>query len=189
MDLCWRPTFFGGEDAGSWDLLTLLQSTAVAWRVQRVQGKTAATMPSDITTTGCRIHVGQLIRTIHNVDIMVDVADNSLFRNRQLDVMIRNTMVVNSEDDLESDWYHKNWGDDVGVMHTIRTNVDFDKVGTSPYAANGYVLERLLRLLVVSLSQIWPSPISSGVLGCQGCGIRFRSPAGASDEWRRTLLW
>jgi hypothetical protein len=120
---------------------------------------------------------------------MVDVADNSLFRNRQLDVMIRNTMVVNSEDDLESDWYHKNWGDDVGVMHTIRTNVDFDKVGTSPYAANGYVLERLLRLLVVSLSQIWPSPISSGVLGGQGCGIRFRSPAGASDEWRRTLLW
>jgi hypothetical protein len=90
----------------------------------------------------------------HNVDVMVDVADNSLFRNRQLDVMIRNAMVFNSEDDRESDWYHKNWGGDVGMMHTIGTNVDFDKVGTSPYAANGYILERLLRLLVVSLSQI-----------------------------------
>ncbi len=32
--------------------------------------------------------------------------------------------------------------------------MDFDKVGTSPYAANGYVPERLLRLLVVSMSQI-----------------------------------
>jgi hypothetical protein len=120
----------------------------------------------------------------HNVDIMVDVADDGQFWNRQSVVMIRNATVVDSEDDRESDRYRENWdsdthligalnhitfhnevlrrrsakggararGGDVGTMHAIGTHVDFDKVGTSPYAANGCVPERLLRLLVVSLS-------------------------------------
>jgi hypothetical protein len=45
-------------------------------------------------------------------------------------------------------------GGDVGTMHAIGTHVDFDKVGTSPYTANGCVPDRLLRILVVSLSRI-----------------------------------
>ena len=45
-------------------------------------------------------------------------------------------------------------GGDIGTMHAIGTLVAMDRVGTLPYAANGYVPEGLLRRMVVSLSRI-----------------------------------
>ena len=43
----------------------------------------------------------------HNVDIIVDVADDGQFRNRLSVVMIRNAIVVDSEDYRKSDQYCK----------------------------------------------------------------------------------
>jgi hypothetical protein len=45
-------------------------------------------------------------------------------------------------------------GDIGGTIHAIGTLVAMDRVGTLPYAANGYVLEGLQRRMVVSLSRI-----------------------------------
>ena len=181
------PDFFWGEDAGSWEPAYL-----AAEYNRRLARANSAKKDGRHYAPGCRHYrVPDTCLTIdptvtHNVDIMVDVADDGQFRNRQSVVMIRNAMVVDSEDDRESDRYRENWdsdthligalnhitfhnevlrrrsakggararGGDVGTMHAIGTHVDFDKVGTSPYAANGCVPERLLRLLVVSLSRI-----------------------------------
>ena len=45
-------------------------------------------------------------------------------------------------------------GADFGTMHAIGTHVELDGVTTVPYRANGLVPERLLRNMVVSLSQV-----------------------------------
>ena len=57
---------------------------------------------------------------------MVDVADDGQFRNRQSVMMIRNAMVVDSEDDRESERYRKNWDADtrlIGALNHITSTM------------------------------------------------------------------
>jgi hypothetical protein len=117
---------------------------------------------------------------------MVDVAAVGQCENRQSIVMIRNVMIIDSDDERASERYVPEWdanthlvgalnhitfhnqvlrsrlshgtarakGGDYGTMHAIGTHVALDGVTTVPYRANGKVPERLLRNMVVSLSQV-----------------------------------
>jgi hypothetical protein len=182
------PDVFCGEDCGSWphaDLAALYNEKLACATSARKDGRHYA--PS--------CHHYQMPETcliidterMNNVDLMVDAAKIGQFINRQSVVMIRNVMVVDSEEDRESIRYHEDWdadthligalnsitfhnevlrrrsskggarakGKDVGTMHALGTHVDLGAgSSTRPYAANGFVPERLLRQMVVSLSQI-----------------------------------
>ncbi len=59
------PDVFFGRMLAPGNMPTLLQSTTVAWHVRTVRGKTAETMPPDVTTTECQINIGQSIQTLH----------------------------------------------------------------------------------------------------------------------------
>jgi hypothetical protein len=96
------PDFFRGEDAGSWEHADL----AAEYNRRLARANSARKYGRQHYAPGCHHYrVPDTCWTIdpdvtHNVDIMVDVADNGQFRNRQSVVMIRNAMVVDSEDDF-----------------------------------------------------------------------------------------
>jgi hypothetical protein len=117
---------------------------------------------------------------------MVNVAAVGQSKKRQSIVMIRNVMIIDSEDERASKRYVPEWdanthlvgalnhiifhnqvlrsrlshgtarakGGDYGMMHAIGTHGALNGVTTVPNRANGKVPERLLRNMVVSLSQV-----------------------------------
>ena len=181
------PDVFSGEDAGCWP-----QPYLAAEYKSRFARSTSARLGGRHYASGC--HHFKIPDTCwiidptvtHCVDIMVDTATVGRCSDRQSIVMIRNVLVVDSDDDRESDRYVPDWdrdthligdlnhitfhnevlrrraprgtartrGADVGTMHSIGTHVELDNITTSPYKANQYVPERLLRNMVVSLSRL-----------------------------------
>lgn len=163
------PDVFLGEDCASWP-----HDYLAAEYNKRLAGANSARKDGRHYAPSChhfRIPERCWIidpKMMNNVDLMVDVAKMGQFKDRQSVVMIRNAFFGDGDEGVLNDITLHNEvlrrrsskgsarakGGDVGTMHAIGTLVDLDRVGTLPYAANGYVSEGLLRRMVVSLSRI-----------------------------------
>ncbi len=104
------PDVLSGENAGGWPQPNL----AVKYN-RSLARSNSARLSDRHYATGChQFEVPDTCWTIdltvtHCVDIMVDIATVGRCSNRQLVVMIRCILVVDSDADRESDQYHPDW--------------------------------------------------------------------------------
>ena len=123
------PDVYSGEDAGGW-----LQPYLAAQYNHCLARSNSARLGGRHYATGCHhFKVPDTCWTIdpmvtHCVDIMVDVATVGRCTNWQSVVMIRNILVVDSEEDRNSDRYHTDWDRDTQLIGDLNQNIFHNEV-------------------------------------------------------------